>query len=159
MSEVFDRSALAAPPANVGEALDRIKRNAVYFRANYAALTGVLLVSTVVLNPLCLVMLLAVAASWAYVFAIRAEPIVVSGRILSQREKLVGMSAGSLVVLFLLSSVGYTLMYAVFMSGVFSWSARPRLCAVASSALREGPAVCGAASDASTPAPLWCTAS
>ena len=127
-SEVFDRSALAAPPANVGEALDRIKRNAVYFRANYAALTGVLLVSTVVLNPLCLVMLLAVAASWAYVFAIRAEPIVVSGRILSQREKLVGMSAGSLVVLFLLSSVGYTLMYAVFMSGA--------LCAV-HGAMRE----------------------
>ena len=111
---------MLSPPATAVEALDRIQRNGKYFSANYLILCGALLTSTVLLNPVCLLVLVAFAAGWLYVFAVRTEPIVINGRELSAREKMMAMSAASLAGLFLFTSVGYTMAYAVVMGGVIS---------------------------------------
>ena len=87
---------MLSPPATAVEALDRIQRNGKYFSANYLILCGALLTSTVLLNPVCLLVLVAFAAGWLYVFAVRTEPIVINGRELSAREKKMAMSAASL---------------------------------------------------------------
>lgn len=55
-----------------------------------------------------------VAASWAYLFVVRGDaPLVISGRTISEREKLLGASGLSVAVIFFLTSVGSVLFSAV----------------------------------------------
>ncbi|KAG2444341.1 hypothetical protein HXX76_001097 [Chlamydomonas incerta] len=61
---------------------------------------------TFVLHPSSLLVLALLAGSWIYVFLMRTTPLVISGRTLSEREKLIGMSAVSFITIFFLTSVG-----------------------------------------------------
>lgn len=103
--ELLDRSVMSKP-ANVGEAVTRIRRNVKYFRINYLV---IMLASTAVsflMHPTSLFMLALLAASWVYVLFIRQTPIVFGERTLTDREKVLGMSAISFIMIFFLTSVG-----------------------------------------------------
>lgn len=51
-------------------------------------------------------MLAFLALAWVYVFALHNGPLVVNGRSLSDREKVLAMSGGSFVLVFFLTGVG-----------------------------------------------------
>ena len=57
-------------------------------------------------HPSSLLVLAALSLAWVYVFALHNGPLVVNGRQLSEREKLLGMTAGSFVLVFFLTGVG-----------------------------------------------------
>eukprot|EP00959_Pyramimonas_sp_CCMP1952_P120437 2518438-Pyramimonas_sp.AAC.1 len=57
-------------------------------------------------HPASMFMLLGLGASWVYMFVVKTDPLVINGRTFSDREKLMGMSAISLIVMFFLSSIG-----------------------------------------------------
>jgi hypothetical protein len=102
--EVLDRTAFAKPNT-LGEATARLRKNAAYFRTNYL----MVLVGSVgvgfLMHPSSLFVLAALLVGWVYVFAVRTGPLVVNGRELSEREKVLAMSGGSFVVIFFLTSV------------------------------------------------------
>ena len=70
-----------------------------------------------------------IAASWAYLFVVRGDaPLVIGGRAISEREKLLGASGASVAVVFFLTSVGSVLFSAVCIGLA---GARPRRAAAA----------------------------
>ncbi|KAL6744982.1 prenylated rab acceptor family protein [Haematococcus lacustris] len=104
-AEVVDRTALSKP-ANLAEALGRIKKNTAYFKVNYLVVVLTTCVVTFLMHPSSLFVLGLLLAAWIYLLFIRQQPVVISGRQLSDREKMMAMSAISFVTIFFLTSVG-----------------------------------------------------
>merc|ERR1712070_1178402 len=46
---------------------------------------------------------------WVYLFVIKTDPLVISGREFSEREKLIGMSAATIIIVFFITNVGNVL--------------------------------------------------
>lgn len=111
----MDRSTFSRPTSS-SEAVSRIRWNTTYFRVNYL-LVGLTTTSLVMaLHPWSLVVLAGLASLWFYLIIIRTAPITYNGREISDREKVLALSGLSLVVIFLLTSVGTTLIYALGLS-------------------------------------------
>lgn len=104
-TEVVDRNALSKP-ANLTEALGRIKKNTAYFRVNYLLVVLTTCAVTFVMNPSSLLVLATLLAAWVYLLFVRTQPLVIGGRQLSEREKVLGMAAVSFITIFFLTSVG-----------------------------------------------------
>lgn len=68
------------------------------------------------MNPWSLIILAILAAVWFYSYIIKTTPLVVGGRTLSDQEKFLALSGGSLFTVFFLTSVGATLFYALGLS-------------------------------------------
>jgi len=85
-NEFFDRSALDKPQS-MGEAWIRIRKNAAYFKVNYAVVIAATVALSLLLNPLAALLIAGLGSGWAYVCLIRSDPIIVAGRTLSEREK------------------------------------------------------------------------
>lgn len=111
-TEMVDRSSFAKPD-NLSDALSRIRKNLGYFRANYLAVLLGVVVLSMLYNPVSIIVLALLGSGWAYLFVIRVEPLVISGRVISDREKLVGMAAISILIVFGITSVG-----SILISGV-----------------------------------------
>ena len=88
------------------QATGRLRKNLAYFRVNYAAATAATVALAFVSHPSSLMVLAALSLAWVYVFALHQGPVVVNGRSLSEREKLLAMSAASFVLVFFLTGVG-----------------------------------------------------
>lgn len=108
MSEILDSSAYARP-VSFGDATSRMQKNLNYFRINYLVFTVAVLSLFVLFHPSSLAVFGGVAAAWAYVFAVRSEPLKIGDRELSHREQLMGMTALSAFVIFMLTSAGTVL--------------------------------------------------
>lgn len=104
-TELADRSAYAKP-ANLAEASGRLRKNINYFKVNYVLFMMAVMVLCLLTHPASMFMLLGLGASWIYMFVVKTDPMVINGRTFSDREKLMGMSALSLVIIFFLSSIG-----------------------------------------------------
>lgn len=111
-TEVVDRSAFSKP-SNFSEALTRVKKNASYFKVNYLIVMLASCVVTFVLHPSSLFVLGLLLGAWIYLLFIRQTPVVIAGKQLSEREKLLGMAAISFITIFFLTNVG-----AVFFSAL-----------------------------------------
>jgi len=107
-SEITDRSAYSKP-ADFAEATGRIRKNVNYFKVNYVLFMISVLVMCLLTHPSSLFLLSGLGAVWTYLYAVKTEPLVISGREVSEREKLVGLSAGSIIMIFFLTSVGNVL--------------------------------------------------
>ena len=95
-----------------------MRKNVSYFKVNYG-IVGVGTTALVMfLNPWSLIVLAFLALVWGYAYIVRTGPLVLGGRELSDREKFLALSGGSLVVIFLLTSVGSTLFYALGLSAL-----------------------------------------
>ncbi|KAK9831507.1 hypothetical protein WJX81_003743 [Elliptochloris bilobata] len=114
-SELFDRTAFSRP-ASVAEATQRLRKNAAYFRINYLILMLCVTFITLLLNPTSLLVLGFLTAGWSYLFVVRTAPIVIGGRTFSEKEKLIGASGVSVLVVFFLTSIGVILATALGIS-------------------------------------------
>jgi len=104
-TELADRSAYAKPE-NFAEATGRLRKNINYFKVNYVLFMMAVMVLCLLTHPASMFMLVGLGAAWVYMFVVKTEPLVISGRTFSDREKLIGMSALSLIIIFFLSSIG-----------------------------------------------------
>ncbi|KAK3260929.1 hypothetical protein CYMTET_30139 [Cymbomonas tetramitiformis] len=104
-SELADRSAYGKP-ANFSEATGRVRKNINYFKVNYILFLCGTLILFLVTHPISMFLLLGLGASWVYLFVVRSETLVISGRTISDREQLWGMSAATVLLIFFLSSAG-----------------------------------------------------
>eukprot|EP00798_Chlamydomonas_sp_ICE-L_P019288 gene19288-25932_t len=103
--EVVDRSALSKPQ-NLAEAAGRIRKNAAYFRINYLLVMLTTCAVTFLMHPSSLIVLSILLGGWVYILFVRTTPLEIGGRTLTEREKLMGMSAISFITIFFLTSVG-----------------------------------------------------
>jgi len=108
MNEILDVNAYSRP-VSFGDATSRMQKNLNYFRINYLVFTLAVLSAFVLFHPSSLAVFGSIAAVWAYVFAIRSEPLKIGDRELSHRETLMGMSALSAFIIFMLTSAGTVL--------------------------------------------------
>ncbi|KAG0469131.1 hypothetical protein HPP92_018459 [Vanilla planifolia] len=104
--ELFDRSAFSRPES-LSEATSRVRKNYAYFRVNYLALIASVLAVSLVTNPISLIILLGLLASWCFLYLFRPAdpPLVLFGRTFSERETLLGLSVVTIFSVFL-TSVG-----------------------------------------------------
>lgn len=114
-TELLDRTAFSRPE-NFAEATGRLKKNAAYFRVNYLAFMLVVTVTCMVLNPTSLIVLGCLALLWTYVFGLRTSPVVIGGRTFSEREKFLGLTVTSAIMIFFVTSVGTILFTALGIS-------------------------------------------
>jgi hypothetical protein len=85
------------------QALTRIKKNLGYFRINYFVMLLATCAVTFIMNPSSLLVIALLLAGWIYVMFLRTSPLEIGGRTLSEREKLIGMSAISFITIFFLT--------------------------------------------------------
>lgn len=111
-SEVTDRANFSRPE-NLNDGLGRVRKNLNYFYANYLTIIIAVVVLSMLWNPSAILWLALLASIWVYIFMIRTDPLVVSGRTLNEREKFLGLAVISIIVVFGLTSVG-----SVLISGV-----------------------------------------
>lgn len=114
-NEVFDRSSFAKP-ANISEATGRLRKNAGYFKVNYALFIIATTAMCFLASPSALIVLGFLAAMWFVLLVLRPGPITIGGRTFGEREKFFGLLGFSLVVAFFLSSIGEVLFYALGLS-------------------------------------------
>lgn len=112
-AELADRSAFAKPES-FSEAVVRVRKNYSYFRVNYLAVIGMTLAFSLVTNPISLLLLIGLLASWLFLYLFRPsdQPLVVFGRTFSDRETLGILVIFSIFVVFL-TSVGSILISAL----------------------------------------------
>ncbi|KAF8414330.1 hypothetical protein HHK36_002331 [Tetracentron sinense] len=89
---VFDR------PESLSYAGDRLRKNANYFRLNYAIIVLTFTLLSLVGNPLCMLLISAIFALWLILYFFREDPLFVRGHHLSDRVILVGLIAVSAVL-------------------------------------------------------------
>lgn len=111
-SEVTDRANFSRPE-NLNDGLGRVRKNLNYFYANYLTIILAVVVLSMLWKPTAILWLALLSAVWVYVFMIRTEPIIISGRTLNDREKFLGLAVISIIIVFGLTSVG-----SVLISGV-----------------------------------------
>eukprot|EP00899_Mesostigma_viride_P013037 jgi/Mesvir1/21734/Mv04144-RA.1 len=104
-AELVDRNAFQRP-LSFAEASSRVKKNVSYFKVNYAICLATVATIVILLHPSSLFILLTLVGLWGYLFVVRQEPLIVGGRIITDRELLLGMSVGTFVIVFFLTSVG-----------------------------------------------------
>ncbi|KAM7499412.1 hypothetical protein LguiA_023826 [Lonicera macranthoides] len=111
--ELVDRSSLSRPDT-LTEAASRIRKNSSYFRVNYLTLISFVLALSLLSHPLSLIVLLALLASWLFLYIFRSsdQPLVILGRAFSDKETL-GLLLVSTVVVVFLTSVGSLLISAL----------------------------------------------
>ncbi|EFJ48459.1 hypothetical protein VOLCADRAFT_109754 [Volvox carteri f. nagariensis] len=114
-NEVVDRTAFSKP-GSVAEATSRLRKNAAYFKVNYLIVMVLTTAATFIMHPGSLLVLGFIAAAWVYLFMIRTAPLQLGGRTISDREKLIGMSALTFITIFFLTSVGTVFFSALSLS-------------------------------------------
>lgn len=94
----------------------RLQKNLTYYRTNY--LIGFLgtMALTFLMHPGALLWTGLLLVLWVYLFLVKPGPLTVAGREYSEREKLIGASALSFVVVFFLTSVATTALYGLSIS-------------------------------------------
>lgn len=112
-AELTDRSAFSKPES-FSEATLRIRKNYTYFRVNYLTIVVVVLAFSLVTNPFSLLLLLGLLASWCFLYLFRPsdQPLVLFGRMFSERDTL-GILIFLSVFVFFLTSVGSVLISAL----------------------------------------------
>ena len=102
--EFVDREALGKP-GTVAEAVSRLRANAGYFRVNYAIVLFTTVLVFLLAKPSAILWIALVAAGWLYLFVLQPGPLTLGGRTFGHNEKLMGASAGSLLIIFFLTNV------------------------------------------------------
>ncbi|KAJ3699988.1 hypothetical protein LUZ61_003693 [Rhynchospora tenuis] len=103
--ELFHPPAFSRP-INIGDAINRIRRNATYFRANYIlVIVGVLLLG-LFYHPFSFFACAALAASWFFLYFSRTGPLVILGRTIDDGSVLLWLTVATVVSL-LFTNVGW----------------------------------------------------
>lgn len=88
-------------PANLAEALFRLRANAAYFRMNYAIVILIIVFLSLLWHPVSLIVFIAMTAAWLYLYFQRDQPLVVFGRTIDDKTVLIGLGVLTVLVLLL----------------------------------------------------------
>lgn len=94
----------------------RLQKNAVHYRTNYLVFVSAIMAMAFLTNPVALLWTGLLGVGWVYLFLVRTQPLVINGREYSDREKLIGMSVLSFVVIFFLTNVASVVLYGASLS-------------------------------------------
>jgi PRA1 family protein 1 len=114
-SDFLDRTAFSKP-TSAGDVTTRIQKNLHLYRTNYFIFFLGTMALSFLTQPRALMWTGGLLVAWIYLFLIRTAPLVIGGREYSEREKLIGMSVLSFIVVFFLSPVGTTALYGATLS-------------------------------------------
>lgn len=112
LGEFLDHTAMSKP-ATLGEVTSRMQKNLSYYRTNYFILFIASMALVFILHPLSIVWLALVTIMWGYLFLVHSGPLTIGGREYSDREKVIGASIVSFVVIFFLTNVATMALYGV----------------------------------------------
>jgi PRA1 family protein 1 len=103
--ELFHPSSFSRP-ANVGDAINRIRRNGTYFRANYIlTILGVLLIG-LFYHPFSFFACAALVAAWFFLYFSRTAPLTILGRTIDDGSVMLWLTVATVVAL-LFTNVGW----------------------------------------------------
>lgn len=88
----------------------------MHYRTNYLVFVSAIMAMAFVTNPAALLWTGLLGVGWVYLFLVRTQPLVINGREYSDREKLIGMSILSFVVIFFLTNVASVVLYGASLS-------------------------------------------
>lgn len=88
-------------PAGFADAISRVKINIGYFQMNYALVVLLVIFVSLIWHPISLIVFLALMAVWVFLYFLRDEPLVIFGRLISDRVVLVLMAILTIVLLLL----------------------------------------------------------
>ncbi|XP_062214640.1 PRA1 family protein B6-like [Phragmites australis] len=118
-AEVFRAPAFSKPPS-LGEALARVRRNAAYFRANYALTLLAVVAASLLWHPGTLFALLALCAAWFFLYFARpahgGQPLRILGTEFDDGTVLAAL-CGVTVVAMLFTDVGWNVIGSAMIGG------------------------------------------
>ncbi|KAF6144811.1 hypothetical protein GIB67_038910 [Kingdonia uniflora] len=111
--ELIDRTSFNRPDS-LTEAASRVRKNFSYFRINYLTLLASVIALSLLSHPFSLFVLLCLLGSWLFLYIFRPSdpPLIVFGRVFSERETLGVLIVLTVVVVFL-TNVGSLLISAL----------------------------------------------
>jgi PRA1 family protein 1 len=115
LSEFLDRTAFSKP-ASITEVGTRLQKNLGYYRTNYFIFGLAIIALTFLLHPSAIIWIVFLLIMWVYLFLVQSGPLVIGGREYSEREKIIGASVITFVVVFFLTSVATTALYGISVS-------------------------------------------
>lgn len=98
-------------PLSISNATYRIRKNISYFRINYLTILSSILAFSLLSHPFSLCILLSLLAAWLFLYLFRPSdhPVIILGRVYSDRETLGGLITATTIVIFL-TSIGSLIM-------------------------------------------------
>ncbi|CAA2968662.1 PRA1 family F2-like [Olea europaea subsp. europaea] len=95
--EMFNLHCFNLPSAS--SAFSRIKTNLAFFRMNYAMIVLLILFLSLLWHPISLIVFIVMMAIWLFLYFLRDEPLVIFGRLITDRVVLIVLSLVTIVVL------------------------------------------------------------
>lgn len=86
-------------PSGVNDAISRIKTNISYFQMNYAIIVLGIVFLSLLWHTISLIVFIVLMAIWLFLYFLRDEPLVIFGRLISDRVVLIVLSVFTIAML------------------------------------------------------------